>query len=354
MLNQRLSELAHGADPPFISASASHDHTDNVADADRDSIVNYRAGQGPTACKAAERAWREAVSNGVRQDEVDQVVAQLRNFFQTNAAAADTTPSAQVIAGLLRSVDEKTVFTAPSSDLALYEEVVKGLTAERVSDALKVVFGGAGPLVFISSAMPLPGGEAGVTAALADERKIAIGATAAASAPPWPYTNFGKPGKVASQRTVDDLGITYVKFENGVTLTIKPTQLRVGQILMNVRVCCGRIGLPRDHVTPVWALGGSFIQGGLRRYSIDDLQKRLADKVWGATLSVGDDEFTLSGQARAADLDAEMQVLAAYVTDPAWQPEAFDQVRVAYAGSYVETRGLALRADVARILRPDA
>ncbi len=336
VLNQRLAQLAHGANPPFTAASASHDHVDNVADV-TELVVSYRPGEAQGGMRAAERTWRDAARNGVRQDEVDQVVAQLRNFFQTNAAAAATTPSAQVIAGLLRSVDEKTVFTAPATDLELYEEVVKGLTAERVSEALKFVFGGDGPLLFTSAPAPLAGGEDAVKAALAEADGSPLAAASAAALPPWPYDHFGKPGTVVAKSTADDLGITFVRFGNGVTLTIKPTQLRVGQVLMSVRVGKGRLGLPSDHVAPAWALGGSFIQGGLRRYGIDDLQKRMSGKSWGASLTVGDDEFTLSGQARASDLDAEMQVLAAYVTDPAWQPEAFDQVRIATAANYSET-----------------
>ena len=156
VLNQRLAQFGHGANPPFVSATASHSHMANVADV-TELVVSYRAGQALDGVKAAERAWRDAIDHGVHQDEVDQVVAQLRTFFQGNAAAADTTPSSQVINSLLRSVDEKTVFTAPATDLMLYEDVVKGLTAARVSEALKFVFGGTGPLVFASSAAPLPG-----------------------------------------------------------------------------------------------------------------------------------------------------------------------------------------------------
>src|SRR5262249_15944837 len=150
------------------------------------------------------RAWREAVQNGVSQDEVDRVVAQYRTFFESTNAAADTTPSSQVIGNLLRSVDEKTVFTSPQNDLDLYNKAVATLTADKVNAPLRDFFKGD-PQIFISSATPFPGGEAAIAAALADERKVPIGAPAAATAPPWPYTYFGKPGKVASQRTVDDL-----------------------------------------------------------------------------------------------------------------------------------------------------
>lgn len=338
VVNQRLAQLAHGANPPFISAQLTRNSTANIADV-TELFVTYRPGEGVEGLKAAQRIWRDAYTNGVQQVEVDQVIAQLRTFFEGNAAATDTTPTTQVMDALLRSVDENNVFTSPEADVELYEAVVKGLTAGRVSAALREVLSGAGPLVFASSASTMPGGEQAVIDALADADKNPTSTANGAAAPPWPYGDFGKPGKVASQRTVDDLGVTYIRFENGVTLTVKPTQFKVGQILMNVRFGTGRLGLSRDSITPAWALSGFFVQGGLRQYSIDDLQRYMADKLWGAQLGVGDDEFTLSGQARASDLKAELQVLAAYVTDPAWNENAFDQVRTASAGVYdqVET-----------------
>lgn len=337
VLNQRLAETAHGADPPFVTASASHDHTATVADT-TNLVVTYRGGQPADGIKAAVNAWRELVKNGARQDEIDQIVAQFRSFFQGNADAADTTPSAQLINGLLRSVDERTVFTAPQSDLALFEDVVRDLKAQQVNDALKYVFGGDGPLTFVSSAAPLPGGEAGVKTAIAQADAAPLSSSAQATLPPWPYGDFGKPGTVAATRTVDDLGVTYVRFANGVLLTVKPTTLHAGQILMTVRLGKGRLGMPRDHISPAWALGGAFVQGGLAKYSIDDLQKRMSGKQWGATLATSDDSFVLSGQSRASDLDAEMQVLAAYVSDPAWAPQAFDQTRASYATSLAEAQ----------------
>jgi zinc protease len=336
VLNQRLAELAHGANPPFVSASASFDHTATIADT-ANLVVSYRSGQATDGLESAERAWRDIVKNGVRQDEVDEVEAQFRTFFQGNAAAADTTPSPQVINSLLRSVDERTVFTAPTTDLALYEDVVKSLTLDKVNAAIKFIFAGSGPLTFVSGTAPLAGGVATVRKSLAEADHAPLAATAAVALPPWPYVAFGKPGAVAATRTVDEFGVTYIRFSNGALLTVKPTKLHVGQVLIEVRLGKGRLGLSRDHGSPIWALGGAFIQGGLGHYGIDDLQKRLADKVWGASLSASDDAFVLSGQSRPSDLDTELQVLAAYVTDPAWTPQAFDQVRTAYGTSLEET-----------------
>jgi len=336
VVNQRFSALEHGANPPFISAAASHDHVGDIADV-TELVVNYRNGETIAGLQAAERGWRDAVAHGVQKPELDQVISQLRTFFQGSAVAAETTTTPFIANEIERSADENTVYTSPRTDLALFNDVAKVMTVQSVSAALKDAFGGDGPLVFASSASAMPGGETTIAAALADADKTPLSTVRSEPAPPWPYSSFGVAGKIASRRTVEDLGVTFVRFANGVSLTVKPTQFRAGQILIDVRFGQGRLGLSRDHLEPTWTLGGAFVQGGLRRYKVDDLQRLMADKLWGASLEVGDDAFSLSGYSRAGDLKSELQVLAAYLTDAAWKPEAFDQVRIADAGVQLET-----------------
>lgn len=336
VLNQRFSRLAHSASPPFISAVASHDHAGTVADT-TEIDVNYRTGEALNGVKAVERVWREAVAGGVRQDELDQVIAQLRTYFQSAATAAETTTTPFIANAITRSLDENDVYTSPAADLALFNDVAKTMTVQNVSDALRKAFSGAGPMVFLSSASTLTGGDGAISSALAQADSTPLASSQSEPAPPWPYESFGKPGTVVSKSTVSDLGLTFLRFANGVALTVKPTQFRAGQVLVSVRFGQGRIGLPRDRVSPAWSLGGAFVQSGLKRYSVEDLQRHMADKVWGATLAIGDDAFALSGFTRAADLASEMQVLGAYFTEAGWKPETFDQVRVADAGIHLET-----------------
>ncbi len=337
VVNQRLSVLEHGANPAFISAAASHDHVGNVADA-TELVVTYRNAETLQGLQAAERVWRDALAHGVQKEELNQVISQLRTFFQGQAAAAETTTTPFIANGIERSVDDRSVYTSPAADLALFNDVAKGMTVQSVSAAMKDAFSGDGPLVFASGASPLSGGEAALAAALSAADNTPLAAARSNPAPLWPYASFGPTGRVAARSMVDDLGLTFVRFANGVTLAVKPTQFRAGQILINVRFGQGRLALPHDHIAPAWTLGGAFVQGGLRRYSVDDLQRRMADKLWGVSLGISDDTYALTGFSRAGDLTAELQVMAAYLTDAAWKPEAFDQVRIADAGIQLETQ----------------
>ncbi|HEV2650535.1 MAG TPA: insulinase family protein [Rhizomicrobium sp.] len=335
VINQRLAALAHGANPPFLAASASHDNVGNFAE-QTELGISYRAGENLEGLKAVERVWRDAVKNGVRQDEVDRYVSELRAFFQSRADSADSTPTPNVINDILRSVDDQTVYTSSHYDLESYEDIVKSLTAAEVSDLLRDSFSGDGPYLFVSSADALPGGEKALTDALAQADATPLAASTSQALIPWPYGAFGTPAKVESRREVADLGVTFVKFANGVTLTVKPTKLRAGQVLVHVDFGSGRLSLPTDRTVPSWALSGSFIQGGLKKLSIDDLQRAMADRIWGASFAMADDSFLLSASTRPADLDRELQVLTAYITDAAWRPEAFEQNQVAAVAGYAQ------------------
>jgi zinc protease len=57
------------------------------------------------------------------------------------------------------------------------------------------------------------------------------------------------------------------------------------------------------------------------------MDRVLADKLYGARFSAADDAFMLSGATRTADLPTQLQVLAAYVSDPGWRPEAFARLK---------------------------
>ena len=127
-----------------------------------------------------------------------------------------------------------------------------------------------------------------------------------------------------------DLGITYVTFKNGVRLAIKPTAFRKDQVMVNVRFGDGRLDLPTDRKTTIWA-ESALTLGGLGKISLEDMGRVLADKQYGAQIAMADDAFVLDGQTTPADLSTQLQVLAAYVSDPGFTPAAFERIRNAFA-----------------------
>jgi zinc protease len=139
---------------------------------------------------------------------------------------------------------------------------------------------------------------------------------------PWPYTSFGPPGTVVETRKIDDLDLIFVRFANGVRLTVKPTKFRADQVLVGIQLAGGELAMPKDrHVLNI----GGFIGGGLEAVPFIDIRRTLPGKIFAVSFDVEDDAFTFSGSTRPADLDTQMQVLTAFIAKPGWRPEYFQQ-----------------------------
>jgi len=327
VLNRRYQALARQPEPPFIGAAAFRGDQYNAADLAM-VTVNTEADGWRKALYAVEQEQRRAAQYGVRQDELDREIEEVRAILKAAVAGAATRRQSQLAAEIVDSLDEDTVVTSPAEELAEFEAVVKGLKAETVSGALKAAFNGGGPLVFMTAPAPIPGGDDTLLTALKDSQKLAVTLPVAPRQVDWPYDSFGAPGKVVETREISDLDAVFVRFANGVRLTIKPTKFRDDEVLVRVNVGDGLMDLPRDHQSPAWA-SGAFTEGGLKKISSEDMERVLAAKVFGAQFGIVDDAFVLSGGTRTDDLATQMQVLAAYVADPGWRPEALQRLKTA-------------------------
>lgn len=329
IVNRRFQRMASKPDRPFLSASLSHQDQSRSAMLTLLS-VDIDPAHWRGALIAADVTRRQVLQFGVTQDEVDREVAGFRADYQASADGAATRPTPSLASGLLSAVDGRYVFTSPAENLALVKQATEGLTAAQVTDALRTMFTGSGPLVFVSSPVAIDGGDATVTAAFNEAESLPITAPAKDDTLVWPYTSFGPPGQVAEQKTVSDLGLTEVRFANGVRLTVKPTRFSADQVLVQVKIGQGLNELPTDRDSGRWAAeAGAYILGGLKSISYEDMQQALESKVYSVGFSVHEDGFVLAGGATPKDLDTQMQVLAAYVTDPGWRKESFERVRAA-------------------------
>ncbi|NBB14971.1 insulinase family protein [Caulobacter sp. SLTY] len=352
VLNRRLAALARGGEPPFISAGAFKGDQFHAATA-TSIAVTARPGEWRVALQAAEQEQRRAVQYGVLQSELDREIEEYRAFFKSRVAGAATQRTPALAGVILGSLDYSEVVTSPQQDLDLFEAAVKDLKAETVSATLKDAFRGNGPLIFVATPTAIDGAEVAVMDAYNGSLKVAVSAPTEAVRGSWPYADFGAPGKVVEEKDIVDLDTTFIRFENGVRLTVKPTKFRDDQVMVRVRIGSGLLGQPSDRQNLAWG-AGSIVEGGLGKISREDMERVLAGKVYGVGFGIDEEALTFSGGTRPEDAELQMQVLAAYVTDPAWRPAAFNRVRAAaatYGEQYEMTTGGVLARDLSGLLR---
>lgn len=351
VLKRRLSAMANRANAPFISAAVgSQDLFDSAH------IVVIAANSEPVKWQAAlaaiDQEQRRFQQFGAEQAEIDREITEYRSLLQAAAAGAATRRSPDIASMLASSVDDNQVFTSPAEDLSMFETMTKGLTAAEVNQTLAHVFSGNGPQLVLQTAQAPQGGAGDIRQAYDASLAVPVTAPTSTAAVVWPYTHFGEPGKVVERRVVEDLGLTMVRFANGVRLTVKPTKLRANEVLVREDLGRGRLDLPDDRPLPIWT-SPAVILSGTKAMDYPDLQKALAANIAGIDFSVDDNSFQFTGQTQTEDLATQLQIMTAYTSDPAYRPEVFKRVQQAYLNNldqYEATPGAVISRDFAGLV----
>ncbi len=326
VLNRRLGEIARGDNPPFAGAGGGESGLVDSLDIASVS-AQFAPGEWKRALESIEQEQRRLVQYGVSESELQREITTIRASLENAVAGAATRRTPQLAGGLTNAVNARDVFTSPQTNLDLFNAAVQGVTAAQISEAVKPVFTGEGPLALVITPVEIEGGEAAVTAALTASRLVPVSAPAAQAQLDWPYASFGAPGVVQDRREIAAVGATVVTFANGVRLTVKPTEFRDEQILVSVRTGIGEQGMSPDRADPQLLASAIVPPGGLGRLTFDELSRTLNGRIYSAGFQVGSDSYQLQGATRPEDLALQMQVLTAYLTDPGLRPAPMQLIK---------------------------
>ncbi|HKT53726.1 MAG TPA: insulinase family protein [Caulobacteraceae bacterium] len=353
VLNRRLDRLVRQDNPPFLGAAAYRG--DELHSARVTTLQIYaKPGDWKGALRAAYQEVRRIQAFGVSADELKTEIDADRTQLKDAADGQATRATPAVADDIVATVDTPEVETSPAEDLALFDAAAKDLTPKDIAADLKTVFGGAGPLVLASVTDPAAGDAKMLDQAFAAIEAEPVTAPIQQAALTWPYDSFGRAGVVAERKDIADLNTVFVRFQNGVRLTIKPTKFQQDKILVEARVGEGQQDLPSDRQTAEWAASEVFPEAGLDKLSTEDVDEVLRDKIVGRQFTVADDAFVLAGATRPGDFETQMQLLAAYVAHPGWRPEAFARMKSAASSELDQleaTPGGVLNRDLSRLLR---
>ncbi|WP_183214196.1 insulinase family protein [Brevundimonas variabilis] len=330
ILNRRLTRLAQDPEAPFTSASVSvsawgREAAYTCLGVTPRSDATWREGLAAAQAEVARMA-----AHGVTQAEIDRVVAAQKESNRSAIVSAETRFSARLAAGLLAAQPfdglDASAFTRPEDNAAIYDRVVAGITPASVHDAFLREIGGSEPLIAL--ALPeVPDAEAVRVAWQEIEARPVPDAVAEAATTAWAYTDFGPPGRVATREIVDDPGFVRLTFENGVVVNFKSVNFSRDAILVAVRFGAGSLEVaPADY--PAAGLGTVMLTpGGLGKHSMVEMADLFSSRRVAAQLSMQNRSFVLQGDTRPVDLEPQLQLLTATLTDPGFRRD-FDQIRI--------------------------
>lgn len=326
IIGRRLARLARSEDAPFRGARFSAG--DLFEDARSFSItVSSEDGQWRDGVLAAVQEVNQALTYGFTQAEVDEQLANGRTALENRVAGAETRSNQALAGAALSLVANDIVPASPEDNLALFERNALLVTPESVLAALRgdvVAF--EDPLIRFQGRSAPEGGEAALRSAFNEGMALSIAPPVDNGAAEFAYTDFGVPGEVVSDTRDERLGFRYITFANGVRLTLKQTDIREDRISYRLLLDGGSLLDTADDPLRTY-LVGAIPAGGLGAHSSDELQTILAGRSVGLRLSNAADAFSFSGGTTPRDLELQLQVLAAAITDPGYRNEGIEQFR---------------------------
>ncbi|MEM7665720.1 MAG: insulinase family protein [Pseudomonadota bacterium] len=326
IINRRLARLARGENAPFRGASFSSG--DIFEDARSTGIgISTSDGDWRKGMLAAVREVNEAMTHGFTQAEVNEQLANYRTALENNAQAAKTRSNSAFVGGALGLISNERVPVTPAFRLANFERWATSVTPESVHQAvLDVAAPLDNPLIRFQGRTAPEGGEVALRSAFAEAMALPISPPVDNGLIEFGYTDFGEPGVVVSDTVDERLGIRKLRFANGVRLNLKQTDIREDRVRWQMAVDGGSLLNTPDDPLKTY-LVGSLTSGGLGKHSADELQTVLAGRSVGVRVSNAVEVFSFRGSTTPRDLELQMQLLAASLTDPGYRAEGVERFR---------------------------
>ncbi|MCR2835043.1 M16 family metallopeptidase [Parerythrobacter lacustris] len=333
IVNRRLARLAAQADPPFRSAGFG---TGDVFEDARTTnlTVNTIDGGWQRGLDAAADTLRTALAYGFSPSEVAEQLATTRTALENSVASAETRTNAALVNSALALIEDELVPSTPEASLARFESFAGTITPEQVlaallDDAATL----ADPLIRFRGRAAPEGGER----ALRDAWNAAVARPMVApeeiAAMPFAYTRFGPQGAVASDRIDERIGLRAVSFANGVRLNLKTTALSKDRISFRMHLDGGSLLDTRQNPNAT-AMVNFLTAGGLGAHSQDELATILAGRTVSFGFGSAADSFSAGGTTTPRDLELQLQLLAALLSDPGYRPEGESRFRQTVANFY--------------------
>lgn len=277
--------------------------------------INPKEGQWKEALAVGEQELRRALQFGFTQAELDQQLANFETSFKNRADQADTRSNQAIANNILRTIYDKSIVTTPQTDFEIFTALKPSLTVEAVTAHFQSKLSSPPSILYVSSKEPIEDVQAQAFAVLGASQQVAVTAPEAVETKAFAYDDFGAAGKIASDTVIADLGIRTIAFENGVKLNIKKTDFEEGRVRYALRYGGGLESLPKDTGSLVFFINNISALGGTKEHDFEELQRILAGKSVNLGLQAGQDSFGSSGATTPADLELQLKILAAYVTD---------------------------------------
>ena len=325
MIGERFTELARRPDAKFLGAGAGDSSLSRTVDAFSFSASVQDGGiaDGLSALAVEARRVREL---GFGAAELDRAKAWMSGFMERAYNERDKTESGSYAQEYLSYVLEEEPSPGIAYEYRLVQQLLPTISTAEVSTFVRTLLGDDSRVLLATSPQ-----KAGVSIPSETDLQAKLAAADQVAVTPWSDTTVTRelvetkpaPAAIASRREVPRVGVTIVRFANGVEAWLKPTDFKNDQILFDLESPGGASLAPCSDL-PEAQLSTSYIGlAGVDGLKAPALPKLLAGKLASASPYVALSQHGISGSAPPAQLETALELLYLDFTRPNDDPEAF-------------------------------
>ncbi|WP_156817122.1 M16 family metallopeptidase [Rubritalea marina] len=339
IINRRLARIAKEDDTSILSGGASRSiyfrglelGSIDVTPLENDWIA---------ALPVLENEFRRALLYGFTSSEFNEAVADILNYYEQAVKSAPTRKSNDIASSLARHIHRDEIYSTPEMDLSIVQEQLQSLDPTSIHQSF-TSFWNTEDISLILTTQASGTDTAGTLKALyLKEKQSQIDAPEERETQAFAYASDASHSQatVENQQHIQDLDIYQWQYGNGVAVNFKQTDFDKNSVGISISFGDGLASMPLEHPGLNALASAVFTAGGLGQHSSDDLRTILAGRNVGATFTIGEGSFNLSGSTTPEDLTLQLELLKAYLTDPGFRPEAERQYKSSLPQQYAQLR----------------
>jgi zinc protease len=329
MFNERFDDLARRADSPYLSAGAGGGALSPTVDTFSLSarVPDGSLARGLTSIAVEARRVREF---GFTLPELDRAKRWMSAFYERAYNERDRTESGSFAQEYLNHYLTDEPSPGIEWEYRLAQDVLPGITLEEVNARARGRLGSESRvLLAVSPEKP------GLSLPTEESLRSALAAADAVTVTPWTETTLTRrlmetpptAGAIESRRELSEIGVTIVRFGNGVEVWLKPTDFKNDQVVFTMYAQGGAsLAAPEDY--PEASLAATLVSlAGVGGFTAPELEKVLAGRIASASPFVSLSTHGVSGSASPGELETALQLLNLTFTAPGGSAEAFALLR---------------------------
>jgi len=349
MLNDRLKEYAEKAESPFVQASANDGSYlfSKTKDAFDLSILP-KDGQTEAALAAAITETRRAAEFGFTATEYNRYKANYISSLEKMYSNKDKRYNSQFVNQYVQNFLNNEPIPSIDYTYSTMKQVIPMLPLEAINNLMKQFSVVSDTnLVVLNFCQEKEGNvyptAEGLKKAIEDARASQIEAYIDNVKDEPLMNTLPQAGKIVKETRNDTFGYSELTLSNGVTVVLKQTDLKKDQVLLRAEGFGGSALYGEKDFANIKAFNDVIEASGLGNFSHTELEKALAGKIAGASLSMSTNRQHINGSSTPKDVETMLQLVYLYFTNIAKDQNSFDNL--------MQTMEISLKN---RLLQPEA